>query len=144
MARSTPRKDPPSRAADGFTNYDEFTGLDPARHYVVVDPNDKATWNMYESRGYEAETVRPDGPRAAAALKAKEGNVTSALGGVLMSRPIEWQKQEVDAGQRRADIMANRLAGGALDGETRGATHRLRTDPDRDHHMNESFTEIGA
>lgn len=91
MAGARKRHDPPSREADGRTQWDEIENKDPDRHYALTDPNDRFSGTQtYLRRGYTVEERRPDGPRVVGEYQPAKADGNEVRSGdlVLVSRPM--------------------------------------------------------
>lgn len=105
------RHDPISRPADGYRPIDRVKNLDPNRHYVLTNPNDEEVGTPFytDVLGYEVETVRADGPRAAIGRTVKEGSAVTSLGLVLVSCPKEEKDARDAKGWAMSDAIDRRI-----------------------------------
>lgn len=123
------RLDPPSNPTDGYRPYDKITNKQPDRHYVLTYPNDQESGTPYytDILGYEVETVRPGGPRAAIGKTAKDGSEVRSGGMVLVSCPLAEYEARFRAGQVHADNFDRRaLRDGNVDDPMRGRGYNYR------------------
>lgn len=106
MAAKRKRIDPVLESYDADEDVGQVVNKDPERHYVWAYKVGNAI-GQYESRGYEIETYRQDGPHARVMPKSKR--VVDAPvewnDNVLMSCPLEVHEEIVARGQRKADKM---------------------------------------
>jgi hypothetical protein len=117
------RHDPVSRPADGRRPYDRILNMDPGRHYVLTNPNDRETGTDYYVgvKGYEVEHQRQGGPRAAIGRTFKEGDEVTVLGQVLVSCPLDQKAEEDAQGEAIARALDRRmLKDGNVDDGFRG------------------------
>lgn len=124
------RHDPVSRPADGRRPYGEVLNRDPGRQYVWTNPNDEQTGTeSYKAAGFEVETRRADGPRAAIGKAIAEGEAITTNGQILVSRPIEEKEAEDAAGWAIADGWDRRiLKDGNVEDRLRGRGVSLGVD----------------
>jgi hypothetical protein len=121
------RIDPPSRPVDGDINDAvSIAGQDPARVYVLADPNEHYCGvSAMQELGWEVERQRKDGPRMRGGQTAKDGDLITKFGQVLMSRPREihemFMKQAADVANQRAAAIGQP---GGVDG-VRGTTGKV-------------------
>lgn len=125
------RIDPVSKPVDGYRPWDRIKNLDPNRHYVLTNPNDEDTGTGFYTGhlGYEVETVRVGGPRAAIGRTIKDGDAVTSGGQVLVSCPIEEKAARDEQGWAIADAMDRRiLKNGNIDDGLRGQGYQLGID----------------
>lgn len=111
MAAARKRHDPPSREADGRTQWDEIINKDPNRHYALVDPNDRFSGlNRYLMRGYTIEERRPDGPKVAGEWQPQgDGREVRSGDLVLVSRPMSVHEAELKALSKPSEDVERRI-----------------------------------
>lgn len=98
----------------------KFSGLDPKKHYVCVDPSQTgvASIGHYEALGYEL-VLPGTGVRCVSGGKGADaaGVVNGPYGTVLMSIDNAILQERVDEGQSFADDVERRIRSkGAMDG----------------------------
>lgn len=82
---------------------------DPAKHYVWAYKVGNAI-GSYESRGYDVEVTRKDGPRPIFLRKnTPEGVPVEWNDNVLMSCDLETYEEQVARGQRKTDLLEKTL-----------------------------------
>lgn len=121
------RIDPPSRPVDGDINDQLFiVGQDPERVYMLADPNEHYCGvSAMAELGWEVERVRKDGPRVRGGLAAKDGDVVTKFGQVLMSRPRAMHEAYLAQAAATANLRAQAIGQpGGVDG-VRGPTGKV-------------------
>lgn len=112
MAGARKRHDPPSREADGRTQWDEIGNKDPGRHYVLTDPNDRMSGTQfYLRRGYEIEHRRADGPTVSGEYQPAKADGDEIRSGdlVLVSRPMSVHEAEQKRQSRPSEEIEKRI-----------------------------------
>lgn len=128
MPAGRKRHDPVVRAADGQRSFDRVAGKDPARHYVLTNPNDEETGTAYylNQLGYEVEKVRPNGPTSSASYQGTEGGKVTSGGQILVSAPMDRFETRVTDGQEMAGLLEKRiLRHGGVEDAMRGQNFEL-------------------
>lgn len=121
------RKDPPTRAPDGFQPWGKIKNPLPGYHYVAVDPgNSFHGVSLYEAHGYEQVLRTDGGERFVMDGKGDNGSVITQHHQILMriplgdpSNPQPGTKAFLDApGQAETDAMERQIVQkrGAVDG----------------------------
>lgn len=126
MAEPSRRHDPPSRPVDGaFTDQAFLRNLNSERVYCLANPDDFHTGVPEMLRlGWELETHRKDGPKFVGGLTAKDGDLMTYGGDVLLSRTKESQREYEAKKQSMADMRSKAIGQpGGVDG-VRGTTGR--------------------
>lgn len=122
------RHDPVVKAADGRRNYDRIGGKDPARHYVLTNPNDEETGTAHyvNQLGYVVEHVRAGGPASAASYQGEQGAKVTSGGQILVSAPMDHFETRVSDGQALAGVLEDKiLKRGGIEDALRGQTYEM-------------------
>lgn len=95
-----------------------LAGKDPARVYCLANPNDFYCGVREMSRlGWVTETNRKDGPRVIGGDTAKDGDLVTLFGDVLMSRSLEAHRADQERSWSVADARSKAIGQrGGVDG----------------------------
>lgn len=116
--KSSNRADPSRRPVEGNQGRGRFRGLDPGRHYVIVNQaSPDFGVSYYQDIGYDIEVVRESGPKPihTSTRKPSTGDAIEGRGGVLMSctneryAEIEEFGAEGGSGQRSVTEIERRF-----------------------------------